>query len=249
MRILALILALSTLTVGQQKVPATQEAKNQLPKIPTTVDEAVLILKTRWLKPKDLNWILRNREDAVVWTLYRPFGTGVRNEFHLWGDNQALRDSCEDNNPEGCSVVILKRLWRSVREDADPLLVKQLDCQFDLAQKIKIDHTGFHKLTVGKILKAMQTQIDEQLPKITQEMCQKTLTLQVTAKPDNNCYFDDPIAADKKAKSKETSLEETLQMLGFRNFFTASHAPPAIELNFTRSCQFETPPYLYGQPR
>jgi hypothetical protein len=76
---------------------------------PKTVDEAVEILKTKWLKPKDLDWILRNPEDDVVWTLYRPFGTGVRNEFGLWGDNQALRESCGTQNPEGCSVVIFDR--------------------------------------------------------------------------------------------------------------------------------------------
>lgn len=52
---------------------------------PKTVDEAVQILKTKWLKPKDLDWILRNPKDQVVWTLYRPFGTGVRNEFGLLG--------------------------------------------------------------------------------------------------------------------------------------------------------------------
>jgi hypothetical protein len=39
---------------------------------PKTVDEAVQVLKTKWLKPKDLDWILRNPKEQVVWTLYRP---------------------------------------------------------------------------------------------------------------------------------------------------------------------------------
>jgi len=68
---------------------------------PKTVDEAVQVLKTKWLKPHDIDWIKRNPKEAVVWRLYRPFGTGVRNEFGLWGDNQALRDSCGTNDPEG----------------------------------------------------------------------------------------------------------------------------------------------------
>jgi hypothetical protein len=38
--------------------------------------------------------------------------------------------------PEGCSVVILNQLWESVRGDADPALVRQLACQFELAQAI-----------------------------------------------------------------------------------------------------------------
>jgi len=94
---------------------------------PRTVDEAVQVLKAKWLKAKDRDWILRNPKDTVVWTLYRPFGTGVRNEFGLWGDNEPLHDSCGTKDPEGCSVVILNRLWESVRADADPALVRQLD--------------------------------------------------------------------------------------------------------------------------
>src|SRR5690242_4057640 len=80
---------------------------------PKTVDEAVQVLKTKWLKPKDRNWILRNTKREVVERLYMGFGTGVRNEFGLWKSNQALRDSCGTNDPEGCSVVILDRLWES----------------------------------------------------------------------------------------------------------------------------------------
>jgi hypothetical protein len=30
---------------------------------PKTVDETVQVLKTKWLKPKDLDWILRNPKD------------------------------------------------------------------------------------------------------------------------------------------------------------------------------------------
>jgi hypothetical protein len=130
---------------------------------PKTVDEAVQVLKTKWLKPKDLDWILRNPKDQVVWALYRPFGTGVRNEFGLWGDNQALRDSCSDKDPEGCSVVIFNRLWESVRRDADPSLVRQLDCQFQVVQNIHIDETTFYKLTTGELVKAIQSQINDQL--------------------------------------------------------------------------------------
>jgi hypothetical protein len=111
---------------------------------PKTVDEAVEILKTKWLKPKDLDWILRNPKDQVVWTLYRPFGTGVRNEFGLWGDNQPLHESCGTPDPEGCSVVIFKRLWESVRSDGNPSVLRQLDCQFQLVGAIHVSLKGFH---------------------------------------------------------------------------------------------------------
>jgi hypothetical protein len=39
--------------------------------------------------------------------LYMGFGTGMQNQFGLWGDNQPLDDSCGTKDPEGCSVVIL----------------------------------------------------------------------------------------------------------------------------------------------
>jgi hypothetical protein len=58
---------------------------------PKTVAEAIQVIKTKWLKPKDLDWILRNPKEQVVWTLYRPFGTGVRNEFGLWGSEDRER--------------------------------------------------------------------------------------------------------------------------------------------------------------
>lgn len=220
---------------------------------PKTVDEAVQILKTKWLKPKDLNWVLRNPKDQVVGTLYRPFGTGVRNEFGLWGNNQALRDSCGDNNPEGCSLVIFNRLWESVRADADASLLRQLDCQFQLANAIRINYEGFFKLTTGKLIKAMQSQIDDQMVQFAARgtpVCQNSLTLETEGNPDLHCFVDASFAQPHKGQPKdqptETSLGMILGWLGFRNFFMASHVPPKITLNFTRKCQFQTPPYLYG---
>jgi hypothetical protein len=54
---------------------------------PRSVDEAVQVLKTKWLQPKDRDWILRNTKDEVRNRLYMGFGTGMRNQFGLWGDN------------------------------------------------------------------------------------------------------------------------------------------------------------------
>ena len=215
---------------------------------PKTVDEAVQVLKTKWLKPKDLDWILRNPKDEVVWSLYRPFGTGVRNEFGLWGDNQALRESCGDKDPEGCSVVIFNRLWESVRADADAPLVKQLDCQFQLVQAIHINETGFYKLTTGELVKAMQSQIDDQLSKLTatgSPPCQTSLTLEVIGKPDMHCFVDAPHGKRAADQVKDITLDKTLSGLGLFNLFRTVHVPPKITLDFARKCQFSTPPYLY----
>jgi uncharacterized protein DUF6794 len=218
---------------------------------PKTVDEAVQVLKAKWLKPNDLDWILRNPKDHVVWTLYRPFGTGVRNEFGLWGDNEDLRTSCGTKDPEGCSVVIFQRLWDSVRADADPALVRQLDCQFQLAKAIQIDEQEFYKLTTGEVLKALQSQIDEQLPKLAASgspTCQASLTLEITGDPDMHCFVDAPVLKNQD-QTKNITLETALGGLGFHNLFSSSHVPPKITLNFARKCQFPTPPYLYGSAR
>lgn len=219
---------------------------------PRTVDEAVVTLKTKSLKPKDLDWILRNPQEEVVTTLYRPFGTGVRNEFGLWGSNQELRDSCGTNDPEGCSVVILRRLWESVRADADPGVVRQLECQFHLTEAIRIKYKDFYKLTTGQLIKQMQTQIDQETAKFAAAgtpVCANSLVLETAGKPDTHCFVDASFARRRGDQTKEATLAEVLRWLGVRNLFRTSHVPPKIVLNFARGCQFPTPPYLYGSPQ
>lgn len=219
---------------------------------PKTVDEAVQVIKTKWLKPKDLDWILRNPKEQVVWTLYRPFGTGVRNEFGLWGDNRALHESCGDKDPEGCSVVIFNRLWESLRADADPSLVRQLDCQFHLTQSIHISESGLYKLTTGELVKAIQSQINDQLSKVVADgttRCQTSLTLEVAGKPDDHCFVDAPKGEAVSDQVKDITLDKALDGLGFFNLFKTVHESPKITLDFARKCQFPTPPYLYGSPK
>jgi hypothetical protein len=118
--------------------------------------------------------------------LYMGFGTGMRNQFGLWGDNQPLRDSCATNDPEGCSVVILDRLWESVRGDADPALVQQLECQFHLVQAVHVSLKGFHQMTTRYMIRRLQSQIDSQLAALASSGvsgCQSALTLDVAGKP------------------------------------------------------------------
>jgi len=218
---------------------------------PKTVEEAVQVLKAKWLKPADLDWILRNPEELVLGTLYRPFGAGVRNGFGLWGDNQALRDSCGENNPEGCSQVILKRLWESVRGDADPSLVRQLDCQFQVTHSIHIDETKLYKLTTGELVKALQSQINDQLSKLVKAgstLCQTSLILDVAGDPDVHCFVSAPRDKRLPDRAKDITLDDALGGLGSSNLFRTVHQPPKIALEFMRKCQFPTPPYLSGTP-
>jgi hypothetical protein len=239
-----LVALLFVTTATQSQTPSQPP-----PKVPETVDQAVLILKTKWLSQKDLDWILRNPKDNVVRRLYRPFGTGVRNQFGLWGNNQALRDSCGNNNPESCSIVIFNRHWESVRADADPSLVSQLDSQFQLAQTITINEKGFHRMTTRELIKSIQSQIDEQLRAAAatgNPLSQSSLILEIAGDPDLNCFVGSTLGKNDSKASKEVPLGAALEGLGLINFFAPSHAPPKIVLHFSRKCQFRTPPYLYG---
>jgi hypothetical protein len=214
---------------------------------PKTVDEAVQVLKTKWLQPKDRDWILRNTKEDVWARLYMGFGTGVRNQFGLWGDNQPLHDSCGTKDPEGCSSVILNRLWESVRGDADPTLVQQLDCQFQLAQAIHVSLKGFHQLTTREMIRRLQSQIDSQLSTLAASgvpSCQSSLTLDVAGKPDMGCFVVAPHRKEERKYWEDLTLDQALAVLGIRNLFRTVNYPPKITLEFVRNCQFSKPfPY------
>jgi hypothetical protein len=222
-------------------------ASSAVADMPSTVDEAVQVLKTKWLQPKDRDWILRNTKDEVRNRLYMGFGTGVRNQFGLWGDNQPLHDSCGTKDPEGCSVVILDRLWESVRGDADPALVHQLDCQFQLAHAIHVSLKGFHQLTTRAMIQRLQSQIDSQLPTLAASGvpgCQNSLTLDVAGEPDMGCFVVAPYHNEERKYCDDLTLDQALAVLAIRNLFKTVHYPPKITLDFLRKCQFPKPfPY------
>ena len=217
-------------------------------KVPRTVDEAVQILKTSWLSKRDLDWILRNPRGEVVSRLYRPFGNRVRNEFGLWrGTNPELRDSCGQSGPEECSGVILDRLWESVRADADPSTVKQLDCQFQLLEAIHINPKGFYKLTTGELIGSLRRQIDGELSRLTKNgmlACQSSLTIEVIGKPDMHCFVAAERVKRDTATARDLTLKFALARLGFQNLFSTSHMPPKLALVFERKCQFPAPPHM-----
>ena len=45
------------------------------PDAPRTVEQAVEVLKFDWLSESELDWILRNPQNAVTAGLHLPFGT------------------------------------------------------------------------------------------------------------------------------------------------------------------------------
>ena len=209
--------------------------------VPHTVDEAVQVLRTR-LSGSDLDWILRTPRDEAITRLHLPFGTHVRNEFRLWGGNPELLQSCGVADPEECSGIIFERLWEAVREDADPSLVRRLDCQFALAASIQVRYADFYRLRVGEVFERLQEQIDKQLPTLRSHMaaaCDTSLSLRPVGEPKLRCWSRAEFSEDG---ADPVSLERFLGWYGWRNGFSAVHAPPFIEARFYEKCAWPSRP-------
>jgi len=202
---------------------------------PTTVGEAVNRLLARQ-SPEDLEWIRTNPREVVTSELHLPYGTGVRNEFGLWGKNQKLLASCGTDHAEGCSSVIFSALWDKVREGTDPDRARMLDCHFAALDRIQIDTTGWYRLRLGEVLASLQQQIDKQVTSTI--ACDGPIRVVAIGNPNLQCFV--------RAEFEHTdSLGSLFQWLGFRNAFSASNAPPIINLDFREKCAWpEQPKYF-----
>ena len=164
-----------------------------------------------------------------------------------WGDNEALHDSCGTRDAEGCSEVILDHLWDSVQGDADPALLRQLSCQFQLVQAIHVSLKGFHGMTTRYMVKQLQSQIDMQLAAMKTSgtiTCQTSLSLEVAGKPDMDCFVVAPHGKNAGIPVNDMPLDRALDALGLQNQFSTYHYPPKLTLEFARKCQFPQPfPY------
>ncbi len=210
--------------------------------LPRTVEQAVNELKTKWLSEKDLDWILRNPKDNVLARLHRPFGISVRNDWYLWSGNTDLLRSAGTNHPEECTRVIFGKLWESVRENADSILVNKLDCQFLLADSINITYRGFRTLRIGEVLYRIQEQMDEQTQNLTLQLCSENaepIKLKVIGNPNLECWSRVEFSEDGR---DPISLNVLMTWISFRNAFEVRHTPPYIELAFRDTCTWPTQP-------
>jgi len=219
---------------------APKEEKN----VPKTVNGAARTLKKEWLSAADRELFLHTPRDQAVAMLYLNIGTAVRNDFKLWGGNPRLIDSCGGVGAEACSSIIFGKLWESIRADADKKLIRRLDCQFELAQKIIIDYQGFGDRTMKAMLDSIQEQIDAQmdhLGKAGLQSCQNSLRLQITGSPDLKCFVRAEFSNDK---GPPISLERLWGWIGWRNGFDVLNTPPAITLRYSEKCAWPEHPYF-----
>jgi len=202
---------------------------------PKTVDEAAQRLRDR-LSTEDLQWIRTNPKTVVTAELHLPYGTGVRNEFGLWGRNRALLKSCKTDDAEECSSIIFAALWEKVRSETNPTLSKSLDCHFTALDRIEIDTTGWYRLRLGQMLTDLQDQIDKQAS--SSSNCNGPIKIVVLGDPDRQCFV-------RVEYEKKDRLGPLFQWIGFRNAFSVTHSPPNILLTFTQKCPWpERPKYF-----
>jgi len=208
---------------------------------PKSVDEAVQRLRNR-LSPEDLEWIRRNPKDVVTSQLHLPYGTGVRNDFGLWGKNKPLLASCRTSHAEECSSIIFSAMWDKVRAETDPLLAENLDCHFSALTRTKIDTTGWYRMRLGEMLTDLQRQIDQQADTSNHSSC-GALKIDVLGSPDLQCFV--------RVEYEDTgTLEHLFQWVSFRNAFSVTHDPPYANLTFTQECPWpEQPKHFAPQNR
>jgi len=209
--------------------------------LPKTVDEAVAQLKSE-LTPADREHILRmSREDLAQ--LHFSLGLRIRNGFGLWRGNEKLMKSCGVTHRDICSGIIIGKLWDAVRADADPSLVKQLDCQFQLTDSVQINYAKFGQFTTGQLLNALQDQIDTQISRMQASgtpICQSSLKLRVLGDSQKDCFVRAEFA--REDTKKEVSLDRLFGWIGWRNAFDLLNEPPEISLTFRKTCAWPTRP-------
>jgi hypothetical protein len=225
--------------INWASITIAQEEVNIWPK---TVNEAVTIIKNQWLSDEDRLMLLQQPKNHVLSTLHHGFGTGIRNNFGLWKGNDQLMKSCDQSHPDECSSVIIQKLWESIRKDADQEFVKKLDCQFMIAENVKIEIDGFYKYKIGSVIKNIQKQVNEKTPKLQSKKmsgCELKLPIRIKGDPDLSCWTRAEFSIEG---SHPVSLDRLLGWIGFRNSFKYQHNPPYLDFIFYKKCSWPEPP-------
>jgi hypothetical protein len=89
---------------------------------PTTCQAAITSIVTR-LSSEDKAALRKNKKEDLI-QYHHGWGTGIRNDFGLWGGNEALARDCaarfgdpsgpEALHPDTISGLIIEQVWRAV---------------------------------------------------------------------------------------------------------------------------------------
>lgn len=81
---------------------------------PRTVEEATATLLAI-MSDKDKELVRNTAEEDLI-QFHHGWGMGIRNDFGLWQGNDALLKSCGKQHPDDASMVIIRSVWKELRE-------------------------------------------------------------------------------------------------------------------------------------
>jgi hypothetical protein len=81
--------------------------------LPKTLDEAVAHLLAV-LPEADRAKVRATPEDDLI-MLHHGWGTGIRNDFGLWGRNPELLRSC-GGHPDDAAMLIIRAVWQRLQD-------------------------------------------------------------------------------------------------------------------------------------
>jgi hypothetical protein len=228
--------------IATQKRPSEEAQLLGPENWPTTVVVAVKDIISS-MSEEDKETIRRISKDDLI-QFHHGWGTGIRNYYGLWRGNDKLReDACgEGCHPDDASMVIIEKVWESLRNEIDPELIMKLDCQHLLAEKIEIDTGGFYRLTIGDVINEIQRQINVKLSKLKlndNSKCELKLPIRIKGDPDLLCWTR---AEFSEEGSPPVPLSRLLGWIGFRNSFKYQHNPPYLDFIFYKKCSWPEPP-------
>ena len=92
------------------------EPKGRQNKLPRTVSDAVSIILSE-MSEDDRRLIKNTKKDDLI-RFHHGWGTGIRNEFGLWCDNEKLIESAcgKGCHPDDASMVIIEAVWEELQQ-------------------------------------------------------------------------------------------------------------------------------------
>ena len=59
---------------------------------------------------------VRNTKKGDLIKFHHGWGTGIRNEFGLWGLNNVLLEDTGERHPDDASMVIIEAVWKELQK-------------------------------------------------------------------------------------------------------------------------------------
>jgi len=207
---------------------------------PRTVDQAVRFIERDWLDSSTANEILYGINEHAEADLHFTVGMGIRNEFGLWGSNEALRSDCGTTDPDICSTKILRALVASLRRKADPSTMRTIDEQRRLLGGIEIDARRFNNATTRFWLRSLSDQIRQQVDSIAKIDPSMGLRVRTTGAIDPSCYTRAEFATESIAS--HIPFGTFWGWFGWRNAAEARLNPPYLDIKFRKACTWPERP-------